>query len=402
VTDLLLTNCAVVDVRAGTRTADAAVAISGGVIAACGKADDVVPAARRPDRVIDLGGASLIPGLINCHVHFGLVLPGSEGAALRGESEAALALRMAANAAKTLRAGVTTVRLVGERPYTDIALRASIAHGETVGPRIVTAGPLLVATGGHGWELPGCVEADGADGFQRAAREQIKHGVDWIKISISGGIAGEREAIADAQMTAAEIAAAVGAAHARGKKVAAHAGPAEVVTGAVELGVDSIEHGYFLDDATCALMAERGTWLVPTVNVSRAVDFYAKIGAPRWMVERALAAGEIHFGALSSAIRHGVRIALGTDMMPHEPFDGTTVTVRELEFMVEAAMSPAEALRAATLHAAELLDLDDTIGAVEVGKAADLVAVDGDPLIDIGALRHIRAVFAGGRLVEDE
>jgi imidazolonepropionase-like amidohydrolase len=396
VTVRLLENCNVVQVRAGTSLPDAAVLIEDERIVAAGPRSEI-EAPASAERV-DLGGAHLAPGLINCHVHFGLVLPGEEGDRLRGETDAALVLRMAENAAGTLRAGVTTVRLVAERPYVDIALRESIARGQTLGPRVLTAGPLLIATGGHGWELGSCVEADGADGFRAATRTQIKHGVDWVKISVSGGIAGQHEAIADAQMTAEEITAVTETAHARGRRVAAHAGPAAVVRTAVECGVDTIEHGYFLTDEVAELMARRGAWLVPTINVSRAVEFYRKIGAPPWMVERALAAGEIHWAGLRAAISSGVRIALGTDMMPHEPFDGTSVTVRELEFYVDAGLTPAAALRSATCDAAERLELPDA-GEIAPGAVADLIVVGGDPTSDISALRDLRQVFSRGRPV---
>jgi imidazolonepropionase-like amidohydrolase len=395
-TGLLLENCSVVDVRAGSSLADAAVLIAGDRIAAAGPRSEVEAPA--DIRRLDLGGAYVTPGLINCHVHFGLVLPGEEGDRLRGETDAELALRMAENAAGTLRAGVTTVRLLAERPYVDIALRQSIARKQTLGPRVLTAGPMLISTGGHGWELGSCVEADGADGFRAATRAQIKHGVDWVKIGISGGIAGANEAIADAQMTAEEMLAVTETAHARGRRVAAHSGPAAVTATAVECGVDTIEHGYFLTDEVAGLMARSGAWLVPTINVSRAVEFFRKIGAPPWMVERALAAGELHWAGLRSAIAGGVRIAMGTDMMPHEPFDGTSVTVRELEFYVDAGMTPAAALRAATCEAAEMLGLDE-VGEIRAGAVADVIAVAGDPSGDISALRDLRQVISQGRLV---
>jgi imidazolonepropionase-like amidohydrolase len=169
----------------------------------------------------------------------------------------------------------------------------------------------------------------------------------------------------------------------------------------VECGVDTIEHAYFLTDEVAAFMVERGAWLVPTINVSRATEFFARIGAPDWMVARALAAGELHWAGLQAALRAGVRIALGTDMFPAEPFDGTTVTVRELEFYVEAGMAPAAALRAATIDAAEMLGLEQ-VGCVEPGWAADLIAVGGDPLERIGALRDLRLVVSRGRVVVGE
>jgi imidazolonepropionase-like amidohydrolase len=395
-TGLLLENCSLVDVRAGSSLADAAVLLDGDRIAAAGPRAEV-EAPADVER-LDLGGAYVAPGLINCHVHFGLLLPGEEGDRLRGETDAELVLRMAADAAATLRAGVTTVRLLGERPYVDIALRESIARKQTLGPRVVTSGPVLTSTGGHGSELDSCIEADGADGFRAATRTQIKHGVDWVKIGISGGIAGPNEAIADAQMTAEEMLAVTETAHARGKRVAAHAGPAAVIATAVECGVDTIEHGYFLTDEVAALMARSGVWLVPTINVTRAADFFRKIGAPPWMVERALAAGELHWAGLRSAIANRVRIAMGTDMMPHEPFDGTSVTVRELEFYVDAGMTPAAALRTATCEAAEMLGLDE-VGEVRAGAVADLIVVARDPTGDISALRDVRQVISQGRVL---
>ncbi|MFN8222002.1 MAG: amidohydrolase family protein [Gaiellales bacterium] len=395
---LVLENCALVDVDRGVSTGGARIVVEGNTITAAGPADAVSSPADA--RRLDLGGRYVAPGLINCHVHFGLILPGAAGDALRGESDAARALRMASNARQTLEIGVTTVRLVSERQYTDLDLRASIARGETVGPRIFTAGPLLIATGGHGWELDGTLQADGADGFLKAARTQLRHGVDLLKISVSGGIAGENEAIADPQMEAEEIRAVTRAAHARGKKVAAHAGPPRVIELAVECGVDTIEHGYFLDAQAIETMNAHGAWLVPTVNVSRATEFYERIGAPAWMVARALEAGKQHWAALEQAIAGGVAIALGTDMMPQEPFDGTNVTARELEFYVEAGMTAAEALRSATASAAAMLGVD-TIGRVRPGCRADLIVLDDDPTVDISAVRNVRLVMSDGRLAHD-
>lgn len=394
---LVLDSCALVDLESGQVRDDVTIAIEGDRIVSVG----VDGAGADSDKTrLDAGGGFVIPGLINCHVHFGLVLPGAEGEALAGESESALALRMAHNAALAVAAGVTAVRLVGERPYADIALRASVAKGETRGPRIFTAGPLLISTGGHGWELGSCVEADGADGFRAAARKQLRAGTDLIKISVSGGLAGKDEEVGDSQMTRAETSAVTEVAHARGKKVAAHAGPAEVIAMAIECGVDTIEHGYVLTPDTATLMVERNTWLVPTINVSRAPHFYEKIGAPEWYREKARAAGEIHWSGLKAAIDAGVRIAMGTDMMPHEEFDGTTVTVREIEFYVQAGLTPLDALRAATVNAADLLG-QPQLGRVAVGAMADLLILSRNPLEDITALRDIRTVVSRGAIAFD-
>jgi imidazolonepropionase-like amidohydrolase len=188
-------------------------------------------------------------------------------------------------------------------------------------------------------------------------------------------------------------------AHGWGKKVTAHAGPAGAIREAIACGLDCVEHGYFLTEGVIRLMVERGVWLVPTIAVSRCEEFYARIGAPDWMIRKALAAGQRHWAALEGAIRAGVSIALGTDMLPAEPFDGTTATVRELEFYVEAGMPTMDALRSATSRPAEWLGVADQLGTLEVGKVADLIAVAGDPTRDVACLRQLRLVMKDGRIV---
>jgi imidazolonepropionase-like amidohydrolase len=393
----LLTHCSIVDVLSGGVTQDAELLVDGNRISGVGPRGDVP----RPSdaRIVNLQGAYVLPGLFNMHVHLGLILPGAEGNQMVGESEAALALRMARNAEDALYAGVTTVRLLGERKHADFALRSSIARGQTRGPRIYSAGMACIATGGHGHTRAGTIEADGADGFRNVVRQQLKAGADLIKIMISGGIAGEHEAIRDAQLSKDEMRAAMETAHGSGKKVTAHAGPAGAIRDAIECGLDCVEHGYFLTDEVIRLMVSRGVWLVPTIAVSRCEEFYAKVGAPDWMVRKALAAGEQHWAALQTAIRSGVSIALGTDMLPGEPFEGTTATIRELEFYVAAGMTPIAAIRSATSGAAEWLDATDTLGTLEPGKFADLIAVDGDPTEDISRMRQLRFVMKDGVVV---
>ena len=166
--------------------------------------------------------------------------------------------------------------------------------------------------------------------------------------------------------------------------------------------MDCVEHGYFLDEDTVRLMVERGVWLVPTIVVSRCEDFFHKIGAPEWMIRKALQSGVQHFGGLQTAIRHRVNIALGTDMMPAEPYEGTSATVRELEFYVEAGMTPLEAVRVATIRPAEWLGMADALGTVEPNKSADLIATDGDPSADISNLRNLRFVMHAGRVVRHD
>jgi imidazolonepropionase-like amidohydrolase len=376
---------------------DAVILIDGERIEKIGGRGDIqVPA---DIQVVDAAGKWLIPGMMNMHVHLGIILPGKLQAALANETEAEVALRMAANAQEILQAGVTTVRLPGEHRYGDIALKKSINKGESIGPRIFTAGEAVVITGGHGSE-PGVIYADGPDELVKAVRKQVSLGADWIKILISGGIATDGGAIAEALMTPEEINAVVDAAHRFGVKVAAHSGSPAATEVAVEAGVDSIEHGYMLDRKVLKKMARAGTWLVPTIVVSQPATqpFFEAIGSPQWYLDRRNSVGKLHWESLRTAIAENVNIALGTDQLPNEPNDGTTATVREAQYYVEAGMTPLQALRAATIEPAKMLRAEDDIGSLEEGKFADIVAVSADPTTDISALRSISIVIKGGTI----
>ena len=351
-------------------------------------------------RVIDLAGRILSPGLINMHVHLGLALPGTAGAEIASKGDPDLLLVMADSARRTLHAGVTTARLVGESRYLDFALRRGIDAGIIAGPRLYTAGHALCCTGGHGWESD-ALEGDGADDLRRLTRLQIRHGADLIKVCISGGIAGEHEQIDTPQLTDDEMAAVIQTAHDWGRKVTAHVGPSETLRRAIELGLDCVEHGYELTREVTDLMSERGVWYVPTITVSRCEEFFDAQGVPTWMKERALGAGPRHWESLENAIASGVRIAMGTDMPPAADFDGTTATVREMEFMVDAGMTSLDVMRSATSYAAELLGADD-LGVVEVGARADFIATDADPTADVAALRGIDWVMQGGAVLRDD
>lgn len=374
-------------------------------LGAHGRIDAVGPAGSidRPDgaAVADADGAVVLPGLINMHVHLGLALPGPMQELAKSSDDAARALLMAGNAAATLQAGVTTVRLVGEKDYLDFSLREAIATGTVPGPRIYTAGHALCCTGGHGHDADG-LEADGADGFRRTTREQLRAGADLIKVCLTGGIAGEHEAIDTPQLTDEEMTAVITTAHDWGRKVTAHAGTAAVIVRAVELGLDCVEHGYELTPEVCELMARHGCWYVPTITVSRCEQFFIDNGVPEWMRARALAAGPRHWESLQHALTAGVRIAMGTDMPPQADYDGTSATVREMEFMAEAGMADVDVLRSATSWAAEWLDVEGAIGQVAPGAAADLILLDEDPTRDVSALRGMHAVVQAGRPVRDD
>lgn len=395
-------NCTVFDGVADTPLTNAAVLVTDGRISAVGLEPQLRRAATEVLTELDLGGAHVMAGLLNMHTHLSLSLPGPGGAAVSDLSPHALALYMASGARRTLLSGVTTVRCVAEKDHAEFAVRRAITEGWLIGPRILTAGRALCCTGGHGHQGADTLQCDGADAFRRGARAQIAAGADLIKVMISGGIAGEHEKIDTPQLTADEIAAVLDTAHAWGRRVTAHAGPAPIIEQAVRLGLDCVEHGYQLTEPVAALMAERGTSLVPTLIVTRCTDFFDSLGVPEWMRQRSLGAGARHAKSYRMALDAGVEVMLGSDMPPFWSTGGTSATVRELEHMVEFGLAPLEALRAATIVPARWLGVDGEIGTVEPGKYADLIAMDADPTRDVGALRTLRWVMKNGEVVRDD
>jgi imidazolonepropionase-like amidohydrolase len=377
--------------------ANATVLISGDRIVQVGPADStVLPAGTK---TIAMTGKWLIPGLMNMHVHLGLKLPGAAGDSLVNESDTAEVLRMAGNARRSLLSGVTTLRLVGEDHGTDFALRRAIDSGEVIGPRIKTAGEIIVPTGGHG-----SLEADGPYGLAHAVREQIKQGADWIKIAISGGISDSHGDISAAPMTDEEMSTLIEVAHRNGIRVTAHNGSNEAAKQALRFGIDGFEHGYHLKMDVLKDMKAKGVWLVPTIVVTQpgALEFYRKIGSPPWYLERVKITGADHWEMLQNAIRLGVKIALGTDQFPFEPNDGTTATIAEAETYVKAGMTPLQALQAGTSQAAAMLRMDADLGSIASGKLADIDALEADPLKDIHALRTLDFVMKGGVVYRDD
>jgi len=394
-----------VDLEGGEVIRNAAVLIEGETIAAVGPGGDIeIPIEARTLR---LDGKWLLPGMMNMHVHPGLLLPGRMAAELANETEAELTLRMAKNARKSLYAGTTTIRLPGVNTgpneqltsHADFAVKRAIESGEIEGPRIFTAGISVIPTGGHGSER-GEKGVDGPTQIREHVRAQIAEGASWIKLMISRGIASRRGDIAKADISPDEMRIAIDEAHRRGAKVTAHNGSPIAAMEAMDAGIDGFEHGYYFTEEVFRRMKTEGTWYVPTIVVAQegVMPFFEKIGSPDWYLERVEAVGEKHWQALETAIDVGVNIAMGSDQLPYEPNSGTVASVRETELYAEAGMSNLEALRAAMAHPAKMLG-EEKLGALAPGKYADIIAVDSNPLEDISALRSIGFVMKGGRVV---
>ena len=379
----------VFDGKSKRGTEDGAVVIEGDRIASVGPVTEVPPGTE----VVDLGDATLLPGLIDAHVHLVWGASAEPHELVARESHALTALRCAQNAALHLRAGVTTVRDVGASGGLSVDVARAVELGVLPGPRVVAAGRVIAMTGGHGWFLGR--EADGADQVRRAVREEMKEGATCIKLMASGGIYGHEEEPGSPQLTVEEMRAGVEEAHKADRKAAAHAYSVAAITNALDAGVDSIEHGSFLDRETAERMREEGKYLVPTMSVYAAMNEKGfELGAPKYILRKTAEVVEASRQAFRLALEVGVKIAAGTDCgAPGHPH-GTLL--EELRLMVEAGAPPAQALSFATAAAAELLGLDYELGTLEPGKKADLVAVAGNPLEDIEVLREVRLVLRNG------
>lgn len=392
----------VLDVRSGQELADQTVIVTGGLITG------IVPTAsavRQPaDREIDLRTMTLLPGMIDVHTHLTMDTNFDPYHEL-STSVAKEALIGAHNAKLTLEAGFTAVRNVGASGFADVDLRDAINDELIVGPHMQASGPALGITGGHcddnllpyQFHLQEIGVADGVEAVQHKVREVIKYGADVIKICATGGVLSKGDDPQASQYTQEELKAIVADAHRLGRKVAAHAHGAQGILWATLAGVDSIEHGSYINDEAIAAMKAHGTYLVPTAYL---IDWMKQYGnLPAIYAQKMKDVSTVEKANIRKAIAAHVKVALGTDaaVYPHG------LNAHEFEVYVDQfGMSPLAAIQSGTLNAADLMGWSDKIGSIEAGKWADIVAVKGDPLQDIKLLQHVSFVMKAGKVYKNE
>lgn len=398
---LLLEGVTLIDGLGGPPTASASVAIEDGRIRAVGPRESLRDWRGRCE-VRDVAGLTLMPGLIDCHVH--ITMDGAASGQIDpNESDALAVLRAAKFAEETLAAGVTTVRDVGGKNYIEFALRAAIEEGLYKGPRLVLSGKSLSITA-RGMEFfPGMYrEANGPDDVKKGAREQLKVGADFLKVYATGAVMTPGEQPGAPQYDVEEMQAAVEEARKQGKKVAAHAHGAQGIRNALLAGVSTIEHGTYLhtSEDLLSLMAERGAFLVPTLKATYLIGHMGtEAGIPAFMVEKAKVVFEHQLESVRQARESGIPIAMGTDVAT--PYNLHGENAGELGMMVQAGMSPMESIVASTKVAAAACGLGEETGTIEPGKWADLLLVDGDPSQDISILEdrsRIKLVIKQGQI----
>lgn len=350
------------------------------------------------DKVIDLKNEyTVLPGIFNMHVHLDLRTPpppykmDNLGAGFR----ALLAYRRSIEA---IECGVTTLRNVGSADYCDVVVRKAIEKNMLCGPRIIACGGMIIAHDGHWHEVYGSKECSGVADFRKATREHITNGVDMIKLCYTGGISDSVGKLMLMDMLEDEISAVVEVSHGKNKLVAAHLSNDIAIKQSIRLGVDCVEHAYAMEEDTAKMMAEKGVYLTPTLNVS-IPEYIEKRGCPMNEVENARITQIAHRKAFEYALKYGVTMLCGTDILPSDPVDGTNATVKEIELMVDYGMNPLEAIKAATLNGAKLCNMDKELGSVEAGKKGDFIICHGNPDKNISDLRNTVLVAKNCRIL---
>jgi imidazolonepropionase-like amidohydrolase len=386
----------VLDVRSGKEAADQTIVVTGDLITAISPTS--ATPAQPQDQEVDLRGMTLLPGLIDVHTHLTMDTNFDPYHEL-SRSVAKSALIGARNAKVTLEAGFTSVRNVGAEGYADVDLRDAINEGLLEGPHLQVSGPALSITGGHcdnnllpfQFHAQDDGVADGLEAVQHKVRENIKYGADLIKVCATGGVLSKGDDPQASQYTLEELKAIVADAHRLGRKVAAHAHGAQGILWATEAGVDSIEHGSYMNDEDIAAMKAHGTYFVPTAYL---IDWMGANGhLPAIYAQKMKDVSAIEKANARKAIAAHVKVALGTDaaVYPHG------LNAHELEVYVDQfGLSPLAAIQTGTLNAADLMGWSDKVGAIEAGKWADIIAVKGDPLHDVKLLQHVAFVMKSG------
>jgi len=363
------------------------------------------------DKVIDLKNKTVLPGLFDCHVHLESEMKKGDAINEFTQNTAAIAFESIQYASITLMSGFTTVRDLGGSTV-NIALRNAINKNLLVGPRVYTAGKMIATTGGHADPTnsyrsdlmgnPGPNEGviNGSDDAYHAVRQRYKEGSDLIKITATGGVLSQAKDGSNAQFTEEEVKAIVAAAKDYGFKVAAHAHGAEGIKRAIRGGVNSIEHGSFMDEEGMELMKKYGTYLVPTIIAGKSVADSAKILGyyTDIVTPKALAIGPLIQGMFAKAYKAGVKIAFGTDAGVYAHGKNW----KEFVYMTEAGMPILECIKAATVNAADLLGVGNILGTIENGKLADIIAIDGDILKDVSSMRKVKFVMKNGVIYKNE